>query len=174
VHTADQIAIDALHGELGYEAEGPMRFAVRLSGVAGSFTAAVPVAVGALAFVAMALASVPVGFAIALIAVSLVHPTGGRVHGLRVADGHLFVEGVDARVPLQQIRSVRRTLTGLSFDREAEPPLDLQLTQRESALDWLAERIREAIIAHGEPADVPAALARLRGEATADLEGSDG
>ncbi len=170
MHTADELAISALHTELGYTTEGPMRFAVRLSGAAGSFTAAVPVVTAVASLLVMLLASIPVGLCLLAVAVSLIHPTGGRVHGLRVQDGRMTVEGIDIEVPLQQILSVRRTVVGLSFDLEGSPGLNLQLAQREGALDWLAERIREAIVAHGEPADVPAALARLRGEGTGELE----
>ncbi|MEZ4320665.1 MAG: hypothetical protein R3F61_24495 [Myxococcota bacterium] len=165
---SSQVAVAAVQAELSYADLDGGGFSVQVSGASGAFALAVPVAVVGVAVLA-ALADAPwVGAALVVLALVLVPRTGGRVHGLRVQNGALHVEGPDTVAPLETLQRVDLTLAGITLLQQNGEPIALQLGQSLGARAWLAERIREAIVRHGGFDDVPLALARLRGEEEPD------
>ncbi|MCB9677141.1 MAG: hypothetical protein H6737_18635 [Alphaproteobacteria bacterium] len=158
---------NAVKAELAYR-DLPGGFEARLTGVSGAFAAAVPVALLGVAVLTAAFASAWVAAALVVLAVVLVPRTGGRLHGVRVQTGTLALLGPDRSIPLHRIARVDLTVSGLTLRLDEGEPIELQLAQSLGARAWLAERIREIIVEHGDFEDVPAALARLRGEEQPD------
>ena len=160
---ATEVAVSVVRAELAWK-ETSGGFECRISGASGAFAFAVPVALGVVALLVALVSSLWIAVGIVVLGVVLFPRTGGRLHGLRLENGQLQLLGPDVHIPLHTIERVDLTVPGFTLHIDGQPPIALLLTQSLGARAWLAERIRLAVVDHGDFADVPATLARLRGE----------
>lgn len=156
--------IDMVKTELAFH-ELDTGFSVRLDGVAGPLKLAVPLALVVLGGICALTSHAVIGIGILMLALVLVvRSGGGAARGLRLDSGELVVEGMGHRVPLQNIERVELTSTGLNIGVQDGAPIELELQTSLGARAWLGERVRRAVVAHGDFEDVPEIMARLRGE----------
>lgn len=163
---AGEQAVEVARTELAWE-ETPGGFRCRITGASGGWSYLVPLAVAGLALLAALAGAAGVAVGMLVLGLVLFPRKGGHLHGIRVEGGNLVLLGPDQAIPLHHIRRVDLTASGLSLQLAEAEPIHLQLIQSLGARAWLAERIRDSVVAHGDFDDVPAALARLRGEADA-------